>query len=199
MGYNTFMNYDRLLDQAKHELAQNPFDIAHDYAHHLSVYENCIQIVSSEKLKVDLNALALAAWLHDYQRDKEKARNEFVRKIVKENKITREFAEKVIKIINSHSYGNEQLFEEQKVLFDADKLEYVSVSRLNLVILAVETGKLSREAWQRYGKAWLERTHPVHNLLHYEISKKLYAKRAQEFLSFIKHDTRLNELSDIMI
>lgn len=73
--------HEKLLQHARAELRRNPFDAGRDYCHHRQVFANCMIIISGEKLEVNLPALSLAAWLHDYERNNEELRDEFIRKI----------------------------------------------------------------------------------------------------------------------
>jgi len=193
------VSFEKILTKVKSELHQNPFDAGHDFLHHEEVFENVVAIVKGENLIVDMAALSVASWLHDYERNDEEARDKYLRQIVSESDVPADFAQKVIRIMSSHSYGEVQESEEQKVLFDADKLEYLSVPRFIRVMDAITRGEMTEEIWSKYKKAWKDRIPRVRGLLHYDTSRKLFDERIGPLLSFIKSDQRLVELRGIMI
>ncbi len=172
--------FRKVTQEAQVRLKEEPFDEAHDHAHHAAVVKNCRGIVQDENLKLDMQALLIAAWWHDYKRDNEEENDKILTQTMKNAGFDEEFTNIVLNIKNSHSFGNGQETLEQEVLFDADKLEYASVSRMKKVEEAVKTGKMSQDIQNRYRKAFLERLPTVLSTLHFESSRVEIRRRLEE-------------------
>lgn len=155
----------------KESLMNDPFDAAHDFDHHLRVYRGCQKIAKAEHLSVNWKVLTIAAWGHDLggRTGDETKRLE---KILAGYKYPQEFINRVLSVIREHSFGKKQDTLEGRVLYDADKLEYVSSARLTSFLIAAKKGLLSDTAVFSYKRQWADRIDKVINTLHYSYSKQ---------------------------
>jgi len=173
------LNLTKLIIDAQIYLTLHPYDLAHDIGHHYRVWEWCQKIVSAEKLSLNWEALSIATWWHDAEERKGKIVKR-VKQSLSKYKLKPEFINKVISIIKEHSFGKKQTSHEAKVLFDADKLEYVSLQRLSWFIQATKDGYIKNEVARQYYHEWCERTPKIPSLLHFQFSKNEFKKYYQE-------------------
>lgn len=120
----------RLIDSARRAISENPHDLAHNWEnHHQPCLENLKEIIEKDKLcgKVDVYATSVAVAWHDYKRGKKD-----YSKLREEGELIgapSEFIDKVIGIIQEHSFGNRQSSLESDLVYLSDKIEYVSLDR----------------------------------------------------------------------
>lgn len=174
--------------EAKRRLKEDPFDAGHDFDHHLAVVTNCLAIVAEENLDLDINALLVAAWWHDYKRNEEDENDRIVTETMLKADFGQDYIHKVLSIKNSHSFGNGQESLEERVLFDADKLEYTSADRMKKVSDAVKKGEMTLETQQKYRIAFEDRIGKVVNQLHFDYSKNEIRKRIDHLKKVTKND-----------
>lgn len=190
---------NNLAHATREEMKRNPFDAAHDSRHHERVLTNCQEIVEKENLKVNLDALTIAALIHDYKRGSDEERDEFVRATVRAVGLPEDFAAEVINIMSTHSYGESQATMEQMVLFDSDKLEYLRPERFESCLAAVDAGQMAEERWNWYKNAFSERIPNVRSMLHFEASRRMFDVLTQEFKECVAAEPRLAELRHLVI
>lgn len=169
------LNLTKLILEAQKYLVCKPFDLAHDITHHYRVYQWCLKIVEAENLEVNTNILTVAAWWHDAEERTGKIVSA-VEKSLEKNEVDPRFIDEVINVIRKHSLGKKQTSPEAKVLFDADKLEYVSPQRLAWFAQAASDGFINEKTYIRYHKDWRQRTPKIPSLLHFKFSKKEYKR-----------------------
>ena len=122
---------NKILSIVEKELACS----AHDLMHTHRVYKNCMIIAKNMK-DVDMELLKVSSLLHDIARVREDADNtekidhategaEMARKILLDLGCDNSFIEKVSHAIQVHRYrgSNIPITIEEKILFDADKLD----------------------------------------------------------------------------
>ena len=176
-------NITQVILDAQQELIHNPFDIVHDVIHHFQVYQNCLIIAEAEKLCIELPIVIISAWWHDVDRDSETKIS--IVKSLEKNHFPNSFIKKCLKVIESHSFGKKQVSLEAKVLFDADKLEYVNPLRTRRLIQAINDGVENFNKGIFYKKRWFEKTPQVKDMLYFSYSKslfdKLFEKTKKEF------------------
>lgn len=160
--------------EAQKRLILNPYDVAHDVAHHNRVFEWSMKIVETEGLVVDQTFLTVAAWMHDLE-DRRGEKTKVIRQILKDCGCGEIFINKVIFLIKEHSFGKKQTAQESKILYDADKLEYVDPRRLGAFIQAAKDGLLDEKTFLRYKKQWKQRVYKIPATLHFPFSKKQFA------------------------
>jgi HD superfamily phosphodiesterase len=178
---------------AQRYLAEHPFDALHSVAHHAKVWENCQWIVGQERLEVDLVTLEIAAWWHDVERGSEE--HSLLRQGLTNLGIEPEFIEKIVGIINGHSYGQEQTSLEGKVLYDADKLEYLSLERVDTLVTAFKNGAIPQDRFDYYKKGWAKRIPNVRGKINFESTRK---KFEEELVIFMEHAQKEPLLAEML-
>ena len=113
-------------------------------------------------------------------RKKRKKLIKIIKKELKKHKLKKEFIDQIIKIVKEHSFGKKQTSIESKVLFDADKLEYVNPQRLSWFIQATKDKCIKKKLSQQYCRQWYERITKISSLLHFEFSKDRFKKNYKE-------------------
>jgi HD superfamily phosphohydrolase YqeK len=181
---------ERIIEMGQELLKKDPFDSGHDFDHHERVVDNIITIVTGEGLKVDLGALKIAGWWHDYKRNTPTECDTILKDSMELEGFHEKYIELVLAIKNNHSYGTQQETIEAKVLFDADKLEYVSVPRFTRVKEAVEKGEMSPEVQEKYALTFSERIPNIYQSLHFKVSKEEFRKRFPGILEFVTFEPR---------
>lgn len=190
---------ESVVKEAQERLRQDPFDEGHDYDHHLAVVTNCLAIVEGEGLEVDIDALLIAAWWHDYKRNNTEENDRILTQAMEKAGYLDVFIVKVKNIKNSHSFGNGQESLEQKVLFDADKLEYASKERIAKVSKAVKEGRMKPEVQEKYKRAFIERIPVVLQSLHFESSKVKMKSNLKEFLEYASSDPLWTQVAEACV
>ncbi len=190
------MSTEQLVTIAQRQLIESPFDAVHDERHHEAVWNNCLRIIEEEKLEnLNLDALKIAAWWHDVQRGQDDE-NALLKVKMHQCNISREMQNTILEIVGSHSFGNLQGSTEAQILFDADKLEYVSDKRGKILINLLANGKISKEGFDHYVKIWRERIASVRGQVHFESAKKEFEKRLETFSQMAKNDEELRVFVD---
>ncbi len=184
-----------VISEAQRLLKEDAFDAGHDFNHHQRVVDNCLMIIEQEGLSLDIDALLIAAWWHDYKRDETEDNDRILSGVMTKHGFDREFIAKVLATKNTHSYGNNQESDEEKVLFDADKLEYVSVSRFETVSMAVNDGHMSLETQRKYLTLFLERISQIPGMLHFETSKRKFQQDVRTLAEHVKTDPLWAEIA----
>ena|SRR3989344_8006209 len=166
-------NIVSIILEAQRQLVLKPIDLAHDITHHYRVYEQSLKINDKEKLNADEDLLAVSAWYHDLGGRRGK-NTTLIKSLISKHTADNSFINKVVAIIHEHSFGENQLSLESKILFDADKLEYVNPFRLLWFLKAYRDGFLSEKKYKQYKKEWEERVGGVGKMLHFELSRKQF-------------------------
>lgn len=160
---------------AQKQLVLKPIDLAHDITHHYRVYEWSLKINNSEKLNANADLLTVCAWYHDLG-GRRGENIVLLRDLLSKHTNDDNFINKVIKIIGEHSFGEVQSGLESKILFDADKLEYVNPLRLSWFLRTYNDRFVSEEKYRQYKKEWAERIGKIKNMLHFNYSKEKFLK-----------------------
>lgn len=190
-----------VLQEARARLKDDPFDAGHDYVHHALVIQNCISITRQEGIKLSPDsegALRIAALWHDYKRGNEEENDRILTDTMLVAGFGDNFIHRVLSIKNSHSYGNTQKSIEAKILFDADKLEYVSAIRYKHISAAIRKGEMSLETLAKYKMSFRERIGQIREQLHFETSRKLFDKRMPQAIEYQKVDPLWSDLFEMI-
>ena len=187
---------EKVLKEAKRRLKKDPFDVGHDYDHHLAVVMNCLTIIENENLDLDVNSLLIAAWWHDYKRNQDDENDRILTETMIQAGFEQSAIKKVLSIKNAHSFGNEQISLEQQVLFDADKLEYASVERIKKVSAAVVLGEMTEETQGKYKAAFKDRIAKVLKNLHFESTRNRMKTRIEEVRAYCITDPKWTGIVD---
>lgn len=167
-------NIVSIILEAQKQLILKPIDLAHDITHHYRVYEWSLKINNDEKLDANADLLAVSAWYHDL--GGRRGENEkLIKDLISKHTDDESFTNKVVEIVQEHSFGKTQSSIESQILFDADKLEYVNPFRLLWFLRAYRNGFLSEKKYEQYKKEWKERIGWVGKMLHFELSRKQFS------------------------
>jgi HD superfamily phosphohydrolase YqeK len=171
---------DQLLDEARLRLQDSPYDIAHDLVHHLEVLRNALQLAHDIKdPKIDFDALRVAAMWHDvpHQPGAEKsseATANYLKLKMQQMGFDKDFINKVYDAVLFHSFSQEPITIEGKILYDADKLELLNAARIIRYGKAVEAGKISPQKAKK-DIEWLAKAYKLlRDRLHFDVSKSRY-------------------------
>lgn len=173
------MMINHLIAEAKTILRASPYDEAHAIDHHQRVWNNAKWIIRKENLQVDRDALCIAAWWHDVEKGKNN--NHRLTNVLQQHHIPQNRIDAILAIMNQHSFEDEQTTIEGKILFDADKLEYVSLARWKRFLPMLQKNPSKKDALIAYQKALAERIIPVYRRLYFEATKQRFAKDYQQY------------------
>lgn len=168
------LNLTSIIIDIQKQLILAPYDLAHDITHHYWVYEWCMKIIEREKLNVDKDIITLCAWLHDLGGRKGEHLEKTVG-ILTKHELNKHMTVKITRIIKEHSLGKKQTLLESKILYDADKLEYVNPFRLQNFMQSAKDGYISRKKYRQYKREWWEKIGGVKKTLHFLYAKKEFS------------------------
>ena len=178
------MQKGHVISTAKTKLLKTPFDVAHDIFHHYKVWENVLLITIREGLTIDLDRVEIASWWHDYERGS--SEHLALTNVMEEAGYLKEYIDSIKDLINSHSFSDERSdIEEEKVLFDADKLEYVNSGRLVWIGEGISQGLLEPQIGKKYGVALQERIFKVVQTLYYPSTKLMMIQNLTNFMTML--------------
>lgn len=179
---------DRVLKIANDFLEKKQRDPAHDHFHHKEVWDTCKKIIRAEQLKLDLDALMIAAFWHDVTvvenprglgAEDLKLTVIFLMKVLREQR----FDKKSIAIIKDatahHEFGDAPKSVEGKVLQDADKLEILSRKRLLRWYDAAKDDDEELTYFRASLRATAKWIPMMRDRFHFAYSKKLFDRRLE--------------------
>lgn len=182
-----------IIASAQRHLTESPFDTLHAVSHHQQVWDNCNWIVEQEGLNPDMEVLEVAAWWHDVERGSDGFT--LMQETLRQLGAKEEFIGKVLGAVGSHSFGQNQETLEGKILYDADKLEYLSVDRLKALLALREQKGMGKKRFNYYKEAWAERINGVRGSFHFDSASKKFEKDLKKFLKFARKDPRLRSFT----
>ncbi|HPA25747.1 MAG TPA: HD domain-containing protein [bacterium] len=169
-------------------------DPAHDYEHARSVFLDALKILKRSELKVDMNIIALSAWWHDVGRLYKNVGHEKISaKMAYDNLVELSFDKKncllVYNAIVNHKWSMKPKTIEGKIIYDADKLNFISIQRWKKCLKNKEYKNL-KEMYFLIPRLETE-------FLFLKSSKEIYKKRIKKFIFFInkmpiKYKIKLN-------
>lgn len=173
----------KLIGLAKLILTNNPPDLAHDFQHHQRVWQNILYIQKKEKIrKLDMVMLQLCAYWHDINKHHFNANPALLFYTMTGDKKTADVIEKTI---DTHGWRNKAKTSLDKMLFDADKLEYVSLKRWRPLLrsnLDIEQARLFKVYFEGLNK----RLPSLPSRLHYASVKICYEVEYQKLLKWAR-------------
>ena len=173
------MMIDQLIADAQTFLRVSPYDEAHGLDHHQRVWNNIKWIIKQEKLLVDREALEIAAWWHDVDKGTNNSRKLIT--ALRHHHVPRARIETILTIIYQHSFEDTQTTIEGKILFDADKLEYVSLDRWKKFLTMLQKNPSKQDTMKAYQNAIANRIIPVYQRLYFSATKQLFANDLLQF------------------
>lgn len=186
-----------VIAEAQKRLTEKPFDALHGVEHHQSVWNNCEWIIEQEDLSPDLDVLRVAAWWHDVERNSETFPQ--MKRTLRDFGASDEFVDKVLAAVSTHSFGHTQDILEGKILYDADKLEYLSINRVKELLRTREQGQMDEERFDYYQKAWAKRIKNLSGSLHFESSKTRFREDLRKFIEFARTEPTLEPMIASML
>jgi HD superfamily phosphodiesterase len=193
------MELEKILHEGRRFLTEQPYDRAHDLNHSEAVWNNCQAIILSEGLLgINLEALMIASPWHDVQRS---APDEcqILRETMEKAGAEPVFILEVENIIGEHSFGKKQTFIESKIFYDADKLEYLSIPRLQTIIKEYKEGIMSQERFIYYKTEWAKRINLVKGTLHFGYSHRRFKKDLEDIVAFMRETPLVSEMADLVV
>ncbi len=176
----------KLIVFAQEYLKKQPFDIVHDLKHHQLVVKNCVDIIREEKLTPDEEVVITSAWWHDVEKSYKSANSadstvSFLKKIAREMHIDPAFVDQCVHTILQHSFRQSQTTLEGKILFDADKIEYVNDGRIAKLMndFLTHPGKYPIDKLQEIHDLWVARIKKVPDMMHFAYSKKIFLTKVK--------------------
>ncbi len=185
------MNITAIILSAQKQLIGNPYDLAHDVLHHNRVAENVLLIKEGEDARCDSDLLLASAWLHDIFGRNPKS----FKKLLTEVKIyiqERKKLDIVARAIYEHSFGKVPTTIYSKILYDADKLEYVNKHRLTNFIQIYKNGYLKKSLFIDYVEEWETKINNVYKTLNFNTSKKLFSRSLSKAKKIMKEAKRIS-------
>jgi HD superfamily phosphodiesterase len=177
----------KLIEFAKKYLEKQPFDIVHDLEHHEQVVANCLDIIKQEGLQPDMDVIITAAWWHDVEKSYETKNSAdktivFFRKTAEIFGADDEFINQCVDTIQQHSFSQPQRTLEGKILFDADKIEYVNDGRIGKLVddFVANPHKYQPNHLQSTHDIWIARIKKVHDMMHFAFSKKVFQTKLRD-------------------
>ncbi|MBP9758695.1 hypothetical protein KBD45_03295 [Candidatus Dojkabacteria bacterium] len=174
----------RIIDEIKQHLVTDYFDVYHDIGHHYSVWSNGIEIAQSEKLTYDYKIFELSAWLHDT--DKGNETQNFLKSLALKYSELSEIFLKVENVIAEHSFGQTQTTVESKLLYDADKIELVSLPRWQNAFNQYEENLITIEQRDKYVSEWNRRMPLLKGNLHFNESNAMFETKYSKFIIWLE-------------
>lgn len=182
----TTTSINALLDEARAQLADKPYDAAHDLGHHLEVMARALELAHQLDNGADVDALRLAVMWHHLPLDEQGQKNskqtvDALQKKMVESNFRPEFSEKVIQAVSAYALDQQPTSLEGKILYDADKLELLNSNRWQRYATAVERGQISQEKAKKDFNQLADTYKVLRGKLHFEQSKLLFDKLATKF------------------
>ena len=175
--------------EAQKRLIENPQNWAHEITHHFRVLQNAHRIIGEENLNLNIDIVDIICMWHDVALKEDVSEK---KECVKTAKYLASFFkgdEKriIYDSILHHEFGSNPKYIEGKVLQDADKLDILSIDRINLDIEAKEAGfnnaGISKKVVEVILKKWL----PIMpERYHFSYSIKSHKKRLKTVLPVFK-------------
>lgn len=169
--------YKKSLAEAKKlmKLIEDP----HGINHAKNIAKNSI-IIGRYLNYPDLKFLCLASYWHDTKKPSGKKAEELSAQLAKENLLSlgenEKTAQRMYDAIIFHKWNMKPLTIEGNIIRDADKLDFISISRY----------KKAKERNDEYIKLIIPLLPKLRDMFSQEISKKLYDKRIKKFNKKIK-------------
>lgn len=180
------------VNRAKKILLDNPYDVYHTYDHHLNVWQNCICISRYVSGKMDLDTLEISSWWHDVFKGRQDE-SELIVNELKNLNFEKETTNRILQQISEHTFGEEQTSIESKILFDADKIELISMARWKHAFDLFEAELITKQERDKYVAETNKRIPLLVDNLHFDFSNGLFKARLQQFIDWLASISRYTE------
>lgn len=183
----------KAIEKAKQILSESPYDIYHTFEHHVSVWKNILEIAFKENLHPDLDILEVATFWHDVNKGNEKNEEELLHASLEVIGVPLDDINTAVTIIQEHPFGKTQRSDESRLLYDADKIEYVSILRWKSGFDAYTDGLITVEQRDIHIPALNQRIPVLKDSLNFDSSKKMFDEK---YLLFKKYMNSINRYKD---
>lgn len=142
--------------------------------HHCRVSSFSVDLIKNEKISIDWKLASLSSWWHDIE-DKDGQINDLLIFHLNKENLEKKIIDEITKAIKEHSFFNQkQTSLLSKILFDADKSEYISPSRLLFFSELVKSKSIDKMKADKYINLWFERLKTLKQRLHFNYTKEYY-------------------------
>jgi hypothetical protein len=181
--------YQKALAKAQEFLLKNKRDEAHDLKHHERVWQNCLEIIKREKLKINQNLLKIAAYWHDVvisepkwpsKLNVQETLNYLLKELPKLGFSTKE-TKSVITAIKYHEFRDSPKNLEGLILQDADKLDALSKERADQMLESYKRGTTNKEIMESYMRTFLKWLPILSTTFHFTYSKRTADQQVHAF------------------
>ncbi len=176
--------YDILIKKARDILRTKPFDGVHDLSHHVSVYKTALQIAENINFEFDKKTLELAVMWHDVTAPGNEKNEVATAELIKDEMVALDFSDKdineVYNAIAHHGYNQQPRNMIGKMLWDADKLDFLSINRWKNGLKMETDGKATFKAAKEMFEKVLKMIPTIPEKLHFEISQQIFDERLKE-------------------
>ncbi len=188
------MKINKIINEAKRLLQENPYDEGHDLTHHLEVWGNAQDIANNINIEVDKDALYIACMWHDVvitdiedRNFKQRGRivdstSNYLEGLLRKDGFSDSFIDKTILAIRLHEYKRKPTTVEGKILYDADKLEYIGLNRWKRIFHTLKTGKMSKIKFFIYKQAGKRYLKHLKEKYHFDYTRELHDERVKLIL-----------------
>jgi hypothetical protein len=195
---------NKIVNTAKELLEKESYDEGHDWIHHQQVWDNAKQIVDKEKIEVDKVALQVACYWHDVMVENVPDKNfrnrgniidntcKYLEKLMSDLEFEPDTITKTLTAIKEHERKSVPKTTEGKVLWDGDKLEWLSCRRWLKIYQSFKDKKMSKLKmflYKRAGKLWLKTLRKRYS---FDYTRQLHDQRVQEIL----HNKQILAIAD---
>lgn len=185
-------NLFNIIQKAQSILTTRSYDLGHDAYHHFKVWENCLHIILNENLEkqIDTEVIQIASWWHDIE--KGNYRHKELQNILDKFKYDYSQIEKIktiIELVDGPDFNRNASSTEAKILYDADKIEYISISRWEYLKLAGEAQKIPLDRLEYYAKELSNRIERVYKTLSFKYSRTKFKENLRNFILKYKRET----------
>jgi|GEM_PF-770737 HD superfamily phosphohydrolase YqeK len=180
------------IKEAKRWLQDNSFDAGHDLSHHQRVWELAREIANQENLKINKKALEIACMWHDVLINKvdeakvgkrhqglEQTLNYLSDYLHKINYPASDIS-LILLAVKHHEFNSNPVNLEGKVLYDADKLETLSLERIKRIIRSFDQQKMPKIALAFYIRVGKYRLTKMRKKLHFSYSRQVFDIKVRE-------------------
>lgn len=92
----------------------------------------------------------------------------------------------MVEVIDEHSFEKSQTSIEAEVLYDADKIELVSISRWQYAFQTYDDSLITLEERDRYISEWNRRMPLLIGNLHYKVANDIFKSDYDLFINWLK-------------
>lgn len=174
----------QIINEAITVLQERPLDAGHDLTHHKRVAQLSVQIAGLlNNPDINKEALEIAAMWHDVHPADTTSLITYLKSRLVSCRFPQEEISLIIECIATHSFYEEPTVIEAQILYDADKLDALTIERGTMIARSIMKREVSASKKLIYvttGKVWLKE---MRERLHFKITKEMFNKRIKTLLN----------------